>query len=115
MNSVASERLQTQIERRLDQIEEAADVRYREEITVIANEVNALDPENVEAPAFLRAAATRLTNVTLKASEFEPQGPPVVDNTNTGTSQTGSFSGVRYVVRKFLGEGGKKLVYLAHD
>ena len=39
----------------------------------------------------------------------------MVDNANNVTSQTESFSGVRYVVRKFLGEGGKKLVYLAHD
>src|SRR5581483_12426915 len=30
-------------------------------------------------------------------------------------AQPASFANGRYVVRKFLGEGGKKRVYLAHD
>jgi hypothetical protein len=31
------------------------------------------------------------------------------------TPQPTSFAGGRYQVKKFLGEGGKKKVYLAHD
>jgi tetratricopeptide (TPR) repeat protein/archaellum biogenesis ATPase FlaH len=37
----------------------------------------------------------------------EPAGPP--------TTQPASFAGGRYQVKKYLGEGGKKKVYLAHD
>src|SRR3989304_1161991 len=39
-------------------------------------------------------------------------GPPL---TKQDAPQPTSFAGGRYKVKKFLGEGGKKKVYLAHD
>jgi predicted amidophosphoribosyltransferase len=40
---------------------------------------------------------------------------PVKPAKPSSSSQPTSFTGGRYQVKKFLGEGGKKKVYLAHD
>jgi ribosomal protein L40E len=44
---------------------------------------------------------------TAKPKKPQPKKPSTIEPT--------SFAGGRYQVKKFLGEGGKKKVYLAHD
>jgi serine/threonine protein kinase len=77
------------------------------------------DPNNVDALAFLATAERGLADSTgvtppaaiaassdtarAKKSSIESDAPPT------------SFANSRYTVKKFLGEGGKKKVYLAHD
>jgi hypothetical protein len=73
-----------------------------------AGKVLRLDPENSDAKA-LRAAA-----------EHEPDasGASVAraaEPSETATDVPESFAAGRYVVRRFLGEGGKKRVFLAYD
>ena len=46
------------------------------------------------------------------AQSLVEKAPPL---TKPATPQPTSFAGGRYQVKKFLGEGGKKKVYLAHD
>jgi len=66
-----------------------------------------LDPENVDAQAFAAAADRGLGSAS---------GLPLVAPTISSKSVTPtSFGGGRYAVKRFLGEGGKKKVYLAHD
>src|SRR4051812_28936034 len=104
--SMPSERVQRQIDRFLDEAEEALGgddwvlVRQR------AQAVLRLDPENEDARTYLAAAE--------RDSEGGPgtSGPPprhVAEPVPT------SFCNDRYQVKKFLGEGGKKKVYLAAD
>src|SRR5207302_2626339 len=74
----------------------------------------ALDPQNQDAAAYL-AAADRATAETVDAPPargmVDRASPPPPD---THTQPT-SFCAGRYTVTRFLGEGGKKRVYLAHD
>ncbi|MCI0801697.1 MAG: hypothetical protein J4N85_06905, partial [Chloroflexi bacterium] len=47
--------------------------------------------------------------------------PPAIRDSTTSTQPTGTldqpstFANGRYEVKRVLGEGGKKMVYLAHD
>ncbi len=103
-----SERIQRQIDRLLDEIEAAAASLDWSRVRELADGVLRLDPENEDAKAFLDAA-NRDTGVTpspMLAPEVErSQAPPL----------PASFAGGRYAVKSFLGEGGRKRVYLAHD
>src|SRR5262245_35558200 len=104
--AMPTERQRRQIESLLDEIEAAS---TRGEWDVVLQRVDvilALDPENEDALAY-RAAASRAD-----APALSVRGAAVPAST-TGTPE--SFGGGRYHVRRFLGEGGKKKVYLAHD
>src|SRR5439155_1332644 len=58
---------------------------------------------------YLGAAERSLSVAGPRAPRPEPvEAPPA-------SPDRGSFCSGRYVVRRFLGEGGKKRVYLAHD
>ena len=83
-----SERVQRRIDRLLDQAEEAADRQDWDTVRRIAAEVLGLDPENEDAPALVRAA----------------------DNVRDAEPGPGATGGTPPP-----GEGGKKLVDLAHD
>jgi hypothetical protein len=75
-----------------------------------ASAVLAADPENTDAKAYLEMAARGLAGDT--------PAPPASEAPSTlspTAAQPDSFANGRYVVRRFLGEGGKKKVYLAHD
>jgi predicted ATPase/class 3 adenylate cyclase len=102
-----SERVQRQIDRLLDEAEAAIARLDWEAVRERSAAVLALDPENADARTFLdaavRAGAERASAVTAAAPE--PQAPPLPP----------SVAGGRYAVRRFLGEGGRKRVYLAHD
>ena len=89
---MTGERAQRRIERLLDEADQAADREDWGAVRAAVRNILAFDPENRDAQAYLSAAE----RATVKE---EPS----------------SFVNGRYAVKRFLGEGGKKRVYLAHD
>ena len=112
---MASDRFQHRIDRLLDQIEEAVDLRDWETVSQLAQDVLVLDPGNGDANNFLGAAQRALgTSSPLPATQ--PITIPTHSQALTPTpDQPTSFANDRYEVKRLLGEGGKKKVYLAHD
>ena len=114
---MTSERVQRRIERLLDQVEEAADQRDWARVREFAEDVLAFAPENPDATEFLVAANRRLpqTDGDPFSSEAAPLEVPSTSSKSVEPAQPTSFAAGRYQVSRFLGEGGKKKVYLAHD
>jgi hypothetical protein len=109
---MVSERIQREIERLLDEAGAALGTGDWGTIRLRSEAVLTLDPDNADAAAYLQAAerATGRPEPAPNASEERASAAPVaVDAIPT------SFADGRYEVEKFLGEGGKKKVYLAHD
>ena len=106
---MTSEFIQRQIQRFLSQAEEALDGGNWATIKETAIKIIALDPENNDAAGLL-AAAER----ALDSSPAMTAVPAAAPSTHTEELPT-SFASGRYEVMRFLGEGGKKKVYLAHD
>ncbi len=105
---VTSERVQRQIDRLLDEAEAAVVGRDWRKVHQSASDALTLDPDNGDARALVAAAERGLgANAGKPASQMgtEPEA----------RSEPASFANGRYTVSKFLGEGGKKKVYLAHD
>ena len=109
---MASERTQRQIGRFLDEAEEAAAVSDWARVRDQAQNVLAFDPENVDGVAFVTAADRALGGSASPAPASPDNSPPT--SSVTVTNQPTSFAGGRYQVKRFLGEGGKKKVYLAY-
>ncbi|MSQ24229.1 MAG: hypothetical protein EXR58_06745 [Chloroflexi bacterium] len=133
-----STRLQQQIERLLDQAEQAID---RGDWAVVRDRCQAVlraDPGNADATAFLamagNAESTTKAPPIVEAAQpgdvppVRPAGMDASAPTSPGSvraealeapvsppSLPTSFAKGRYQVKSFLGEGGKKRVYLAHD
>jgi hypothetical protein len=105
---VTSERVQRQIDRLLDEAEAAVVGRDWQKVHQAATDALTLDPDNSDARA-LAAAAERGLGEHAKKRDTQTGTEPVA------RSEPTSFAGGRYTVSKFLGEGGKKRVYLAHD
>jgi class 3 adenylate cyclase/tetratricopeptide (TPR) repeat protein len=103
---VLSERVQRQIDRLLDEAEAAVTARDWPRVNELSQDVLALDPENADAATFLAAS--------VRAGAGEPAEAPGAAESGNPPLPT-SFAGGRYAVRRFLGEGGRKRVYLAHD
>ena len=112
-----SPRVQQQIDRLLDEAEQAmattdwVTVRQRCEAAL------ALDPENEDAQFYIEAA-DRAEGKTDKASNQEAgttSAPAAAQRVPADASEISSFADGRYEVTKFLGEGGRKVVYLAKD
>jgi serine/threonine protein kinase len=97
---MATERVQRQIERLLDEAEQAAGEQKWNVVRERAAHVLTFDPENEDGRALLAAAERGLGTST----------EPSLD-----TGQPESFGGGRYEVRELLGEGGRKRVYLTRD
>ena len=113
---MVSERIKRRIERLLDQVEEAADGQEWQRVQELGEEVLGLDADNSEAPAFLSAAERRLAGGAASTADVGPEHPhETVSPPVTAVDQPASFADGRYVVQRFLGEGGKKKVYLAHE
>ncbi|MCH8205447.1 MAG: hypothetical protein IH956_00395 [Chloroflexi bacterium] len=106
---MASERFQRRIDRLLDQIEEAADIRDWATVHQLAEDVLVADPGNSDAQNFLATAERALTSSASPATSA-PITTPI-----TAPDHPTSFANGRYQVKQFLGEGGKKKVYLTHD
>ena len=105
--TMLSERVQRQIDGFLDQAEEALQAREWEKASDLTQRVLVIDPENADAASFLKLAETGITGTVSPQSDDSVEPAP----TNTPTS----FADGRYTVTRLLGEGGKKMVYLAHD
>ena len=106
---MASERTQRQIDRLLGEAEQAITAEDWLTVGSRSRSVMALEPENPDAINYL-AAADR----ALSASTTQP-GSSIPAALAPTTTQPTSFANGRYQVKRFLGEGGKKKVYLAHD
>ncbi len=106
---MASERIQRRIELLLDEADQAVAISDWELVLDRAKNVLAFDPENQDALAFVTAAERALGGAATTGRESPP--PP---DTRTGDQPT-SFASGRYEVKRFLGEGGKKKVYLSQD
>ena len=108
---MASERIQRRIERLLDEADLALDQGDWVLVTDRAGKVAALDPDNSDAKTFLAAA-----NRALDGQQIAPVLPSGQSATPPlAVELPSSFANGRYKVKRFLGEGGKKKVYLAHD
>jgi serine/threonine protein kinase len=105
-----SERIQRQIDAALDEAEAAFSAADWGRVRDYSDRVLRLDPDNEDARHFLEAA-NRDTGV---ASPAPAAASPPAEAAKQ-TTQPASFAGGRYQVRRFLGEGGKKRVFLAHD
>ena len=110
---MASERIQRRIDRLLDQAEEAMDRSDWESVRDHAKVALGLDPENTDALAFLASVEQVLEAESTVPSSQSTGGPPTAPEHSP--IQPTSFANGRYQVKQFLGEGGKKRVYLAHD
>ncbi|MDP9180708.1 MAG: protein kinase [Chloroflexota bacterium] len=107
-----SERMQRQIDHLLDEAEKAVTEKDWAHVTDCAQGVLAVDTGNEDAVAFLSMAKSqgnlppRETRIPLASSSADSEPSPKLP---------ASFADGRYIVRSFLGEGGRKKVYLAHD
>ncbi len=109
---MSSERVRRTIENLLDEAEQAVS---RSEWAIVrdrAQNVLAFEPDNQDAGIFL-AAAERAIGGSAAPSTSPLAASPTM-STEPSTLPT-SFANGRYQVKKFLGEGGKKKVYLATD
>jgi len=115
---MVSERIQRRIDRLLDQIEEAIERRDWSQVRELAQDVIALDRDNNDAQAFLEAAEQRLSVSGSLHLDQDVQSTSISSLPSPASNvaeQPTSFANGRYQVERFLGEGGKKKVYLAHD
>ena len=109
---MASERIQRRIETLLDEADEAVANSDWAVVRDRAQNVLRLDPDNQDALSYL-AAADRETGISQPpAQTTAPLLPASLPATPVHPT---SFANGRYQVNRFLGEGGKKKVYLAHD
>ena len=108
---MTSERIQRQIERLLDEAEAA--VAHSDWATAKDRAQNALmfDEGNADAKAYLAAAGKALATL---GNAPGPMGASLSETTSA-PPQPAAFANGRYQVKRFLGAGGKKRVYLAHD
>src|SRR5947209_16588761 len=102
-----TERVQRQIDRLLDEAEQAIAASDWALVQARTAQVLALDPGNGDALAYREAADRALTAgaATVAAQPAIPAAPPLPV----------SFVGGRYQALGLLGEGGRKVVYRAHD
>ena len=103
-----SERMQRQVDRLLDEAEEAVARRDWDTVRETAEAVLRVDPENGDARGYLKMAGTV---PPAAGARFDPPAA----SAPSPADQPTSFVNGRYEFKRFLGEGGKKRVYLAHD
>ncbi len=108
-----SERVQRRIESLLDQAEEASESRDWKTVLELTAGVLDADPEHEDALTFrgMADASMRESDAPTSTAVQEAPASSVADEIDTPTS----FANGRYEVTGFLGEGGKKKVYLCRD
>ena len=111
---MASERTKRQLDRLLDEAEEAITEEDWSTVASRARAVLRLDPGNGDALGYL-AAAERDQAIPDQPSSSQPTTSTPAATAPAALDQPTSFSNGRYQVKRFLGEGGKKKVYLATD
>ena len=111
---MSSDRIQQRIDRLLDQIEQEADQENWQRVLDLAKQILRFAPDNTDAQSFLAVAEDTLSSsiAGVSSQDLAPSEPRAFSPEPT---QPTSFAGGRYQVKRFLGEGGKKKVYLAHD
>jgi len=138
-DAVASERIQRIIDQVLDEAEKAAGGGDWAAVQALCRRVLSLDPESADAQTLLAGAERGLSQPASTeppapvsprpgVSGAEPPSGGVEEASSTANKRESqgegsperstvprSFANGRYTVRRFLGEGGKKKVYLAHD
>ncbi|MDA1002971.1 MAG: hypothetical protein O3B31_06430 [Chloroflexi bacterium] len=108
-----SERIQRRIDSFLDEAEAASSSGEWSAVAEKARAVLSIDADNEDAQAFLTMAEANGASAT---APTEAGAPPDVERPPPAPAATPeSFANGRYQVRRFLGEGGKKRVFLAHD
>ena len=111
--TMPSERVQRQIDALLDRAEQAVSNMDWDAVRETCDAVLRLDHENEDALTFLEAADH---DTGIGGSGAKHTETPRSTNASTPSpEQPTSFANGRYQVTGFLGEGGKKKVYLAHD
>ena len=80
-----------------------------------ARAVLAIEDGNEDALAFMAMAEANISSAGSFAATDARSALPPIDAPRSEATEPDSFAGGRYVVERFLGEGGKKRVYLAHD
>ena len=111
---MASERVQRTIESLLDEAEQAVGRSEWSSVKDGAQNVLAFDPDNQDAAYFL-AAAIRALGGSADSPSNEPSTTSTQPPITTTPVQPAPFANGRYQFQRFLGEGGKKKVYLAQD
>ena len=111
---MASKRVQRQIDRLLDEAEAAMVSRDWTALRQHAKDALVLDPENPDALHFVAAAQRALDASSEVPNVGDTTGAEAPPSASTPVLPA-SFASGRYEVKRFLGEGGKKKVYLAHD
>lgn len=111
---MASDRLQRRLERLLDEAEEAITQLDWRVFFDRAQAVLAIDPENSDGLAFL-ATAERALATWAPTPARQPPSSTQTPTQIAAPDHPTSFVNGRYQVARFLGEGGKKRVYLAYD
>jgi len=106
-----SDRIQQRINTFLDEADEAAARSDWARVRDRAQNVLAFDPQNSDALSYIAAADRALTSALPVPSPSTGEG----EGGGETSPEPTSFAGGRYQVKKLLGEGGKKRVYLAHD
>ena len=110
-----SERVQRRIERLLEQADEAIDGLQWDRVRELAEAVLALDSESQDATTYLSAAQKALNLGSGSAPVADAESSTSKTSQESTPAQPTSFLNGRYVVKRFLGEGGKKKVYLCDD
>ncbi|MSQ15795.1 MAG: hypothetical protein EXR50_08035, partial [Dehalococcoidia bacterium] len=114
-----SERIQRRIDRYLETADEAAAAFRWGAVRENAHAALDLDPENADALTYLAAAERALARTeqaqTGPEPTAEPASPEPAPTARPARVQPTSFVNGRYTVIRFLGEGGKKIVYLCKD
>ena len=113
MTLLSSVRVQRQVVRLLEDLEEAVISRRWESVRDTSHDVLALEPNNVDAQAFLAAANRALGG---DASRRASSGTGSVTSESLDRSEvSGALINGRYTIGRMIGEGARKKVYEARD